>query len=156
MYSLLITIISIALFGVLLSVGINYVDVDSIIGKRVGIQLESKVISLGMGATSYKNLFNKGPTTITQLSPAFVNLDTMPDGYDFFQLGYENYNGSQSVFYSCIEIDTASENYSYAYKYINSNYSPEQVLAVTDCNDQVDSVSDISNSNTLFVKFYYL
>lgn len=155
MFSLIITIISIAIFGVLLSAGISYIDTDGVLAKKDALNIQSSIVGVGMGMTSYRNLIGNEATDKTQLIPAFVKLDALPSYVRLLTVGTEPYQGSPNNRYACFEANMDSLQERKSIGKLNNDVPENTLIFVSDCTQSSEDVSLTDATNTISFKFYY-
>tara|TARA_B100000749_G_C18445468_1_gene474104 strand:- start:1517 stop:1987 length:471 start_codon:yes stop_codon:yes gene_type:complete len=156
MYSLIVTVISIALFSVAISAGINYIDSDRVIAKNKAMTLQRNIVSIGLGMTTFKNLTKKEASSPEQIVPSFSSLSFGNDNITLSGIGASSYVGQSNVRYSCFFINNANDSDRLMYQKINNEYQSEQVILVTNCNDSSDTLAINETINSFRIKFYYL
>lgn len=155
MYSLIVTVISIALFSVAISAGINYIDADKVIAKNKMMTLQRNIISVGLGMTSYKNIVKFEADTPAQIVPSFTSVNFSNENISLEDIGTVSYSGLNRVRFSCFIINNANDSDRLMYSKINSEYPSEQVLLVTNCSNNSDSLVMSESLSTFRIKFYY-
>lgn len=156
MYSLIVTVISIALFSVAISAGINYIDADSAIAKNKSMTLKSNIASIGIGMVTYRNMVRSDASSPEQIVPSFSSVNFINENISLLDIGVVSYSGIPRVKYSCFMITDANKSDRIMYDKINSEYPENQVLLVKNCSNNSDSLTMSESLSNFRIKFYYL
>lgn len=72
MFSVVVTVIAIALFAAVMFAGSNYVDFDKIEQNKQATLVRSGFTQLGAGFTAYQNIFHKSPSAMADIIPEYT------------------------------------------------------------------------------------
>ncbi|MCF2901850.1 hypothetical protein L1267_15850 [Pseudoalteromonas sp. OFAV1] len=154
MFSLIVTVISIALIVVVFSAGNTFINEDGFLAKKESSKIETAISNIGLGIISYKNLIKFEPNSPDQIIPAFSNIDNLSESYSVSAIGTETYNGSTKR-YVCLKVNEPKPVDVKAFQQLNDRYKQEKILSVLSCSDSTDTISP-STSTSYNIKFYYM
>lgn len=155
MFSLILTIISIAIFSVLLSAGASYIDSDSVMAKRDTMNTKSTIINIGMGLTSFRNLMGVEATDVNQLTPAFAHTDELPDYISLIDVGNDTYRSKPNSRYACFSAAITNTVQFQSISRLNNEFFADNLIFASDCSQTTEDVVFSPSKTTIIFKYYY-
>lgn len=155
MFSLIVTIIAIAIFGTLLSAGISYIDADNVMAKKNAMNAQSAIVNVGMGLTSFRNLMGVEATSPNQLIPAFAHADELPSYISLIDIGNDTYQSQPNSRYSCYLANISNETQALSISRLNNQFKPDTMIFVSDCSQSSEDITLDSTPDSIRFKYYY-
>lgn len=153
MFSLIITIISVAVLAVLLSAGIGYIDTDGVVAKKNVMNIRSSIVNTGMSMTSYRNLMGIEAVNPAQLVPAFLDVKSLPSFLMLSSVGNEPFQGFPSNRFVCFDATISEDIHFLSIQALKDEFS--DIIFISDCAQVSENVTLQDNTSTLSVKYYY-
>jgi hypothetical protein len=155
MFSLIITLISIAVLAYAMSAGINYIDIDGVSSKKHAVQIEGAFFNVGLGMVTYKNLTKTFPTDVSQIIPSFARVSNLPKNVSFEAIGVDTLNSTPNIKFSCVNVSFANDVDYMSAVFLQKRHSDGQILLVNSCSDLVNSTNFDNSPESFNIKFYY-
>jgi hypothetical protein len=154
MFSLVITIISIAVFSLFMAAGSNYIDGDKIQSSEIKATLHGAVSQYASGVIQFNLLFRKNPTNVSDFSPSLIDYPKMPDGFSVISVDsyiVPSVGRRLGICYLANNIQYPSY---LALSSLKEQYSEGQLKIVSDCSDLTEIAAPLSYPSSF--NFIYL
>ncbi|MNG58583.1 hypothetical protein D3C79_167110 [compost metagenome] len=93
MFNLIISVISVAVFAILLTAGSAYFDSDKILSIRDKSKIDAAIVKVSTAITAYNLIESKFPRSIGDLVPQYTSEPVLPTGLSWQALTFNDITG---------------------------------------------------------------